>query len=298
MATDIVTDPPAQPEAGEVPAEVAQPPKYTPEDHTKASALKVVRLVELGANKNGKTATFEFTGGFVRSVDVDEKTIWHSLFAEVQGVSWRQLVEHVAVRSKRVDGTQLEQIGPMPFWTRLRTARGREFVTNYFDVPDEKSWAGQLTGAKAARELILFLKQYERAREVRLFGGLESEISACLRRASTLASRGADAHKEAGPHHAAKEFCTLVTRYFMTGAGNANPAYLDDQVTRAEGYLAWTDKRDEERRLEFAERMRTVRAAKAAKGVGVTVAEEAGMSTQRRRVKTSEGAANNGHTLQ
>lgn len=300
MATDIVTDhsPKAAPEGAKV--SPGQPPKYTPEDHEKAAgALKVVRLIELGENAHGKTATFEFTGGFVRSVDVDFKTVWHAAFKDIRGADWWRLLGHVAPRSKCADGTLVVQNGPMPFWTQRTTARGRELSTNYFDVPDERYWAGLLTGTKAARELILFLQQYERARSVELFIGLEAEISACLCSAAALASkRGAPHRNEVGAHHAANAFCTLVTRYFMSGAAHANPAYLDDQVKRDEGYLTWTDKNNAERRLEFTERMRAARAAKAAQHVDAAASLPAAASAKARRFKTSEGAASSGHTLQ
>jgi hypothetical protein len=46
MATEIVTAPLAN--AAADPAKAATPPKYGPEDHEKASSLKVVRLLDLG----------------------------------------------------------------------------------------------------------------------------------------------------------------------------------------------------------------------------------------------------------
>ena len=302
MATDIVTDQSPEPASEGAGVPLNQLPRYTPEDHEKAACdLKVIRLVELGNGAHGKTATFEFTGGFVRSVDVDAKTVWHSALKEIRSADWRRLLEHVAPRSKCADGTQRVQIGPMPFWTQRTTARGRELSTNYFDVADELYWAGQLTGAMAARELILFLRQYERARQGDQFVSLESGLSACLRSAAALANRTErrDRHV-AGQHHAADAFSTLVTRYFMCGAAYANPAYLGDQVERNKSYLDWIEKCSKESRLEFAERMRAARAAKLAKStcVSTTPSEIERGQPRNARSKHIEGAASNGHTLQ
>jgi hypothetical protein len=299
MATDIVTDQAAA-LASDVAPTTAGLPRYTPEDHAAASALKIERLVSLGTNEHGKTATFEFAGGFVRSIDVDVQNVWHSVLCPIVGADWGRLLRHVAPHSRCEDGTLLIQLGPMWFWTDRTTPRGRFLSSNYFDVPQEDYAHGCLTGARAARDLILFLRQYERAREARpIIGGLEMTVQRCLEEAFTLASarRSGDA-PSTGP--AAHVFSQTVMRFFVAGTGNANPAYLEGEVERAQATVAWSEDYDERQREQVADRMRAVRAAKAIKRAQGSTGEVAsnGMTSMPGRAKFIEGASASGHTLQ
>jgi len=264
MATDIVTDESAYPATHIVDVPHQHPPKYGPEDHEKAaSALKAVRLVALTDGAYGKTVTVEFTGGFVRHLDVDAQTVWHNVLRPIIGDDWHRLLKHVAPSSSNADGTVRTQRGPMSFWTESTTPRGRYLAANYFDVPKEDFAYGGLTGAKAARELIMFLKRYERARQVG-FDGIESMVERCLQDAFVLAqSRRYNGVPSAAA--AAHVFAQTVTRFFMVGSEYANPAYLDKEVERAESTVAWSLDFDERKRKENAERMRAVRAAKLVK---------------------------------
>lgn len=300
MATDIVTDQSPEPASEGAGVPLIQLPRYAPEDHEKAaSPLKVVRLVELGDGAHGKTATFEFTGGFVRDLDVDAQTVWHTVLRPIVGADWHRLLKHVAPSSCNADGTIRTQRGPMWFWTESTTPRGRYLADNYFDVPEEDYAHGCLTGAKVARELIMFLKQYERARQVGPFDGIESMIERSLQSAFVLAqSRRYDDVPCAGA--AAHVFAQTVTRFFMVGSEYANPAYLNGEVERAEASVAWSLDYDERKRKETAERMRAVRAAKFAKrSRALTTPLEIGSGRQRAtRLERSEGAASSGRTLQ
>jgi hypothetical protein len=181
----------------------------------------------------------------------------------------------------------------MWFWTERMTPRGRVLVTSYFDVPQEDYAHGCLTGSRAARDLILFLKAYERAREVGRFMGLEWEIQLCLEEAM----RQACANQRAGTpstRAAAHVFSQSVTRFFMVGASNANPAYLFQEVERAEATVEWSIDHAERERGKLVERMRAARAAKVAKRANVS----SQAMTPAARAKITEGAASNGHTLQ
>lgn len=288
MATDIVAD-------GTVDTETSAPepglqPKYTPEDHQKAApALKVIRLVELGSNRHGKAATFEFTGGFVRSIDLDAQTVWHASLQGLDAGDLRKLLEHVAPRHKEADGTVRVQDGPMWFWTRRETPRGRWLGRSYFDVPAEDYGAGRLTGAKAARDLILFLKEH------RPSGGLphfiRHGVHECLEEAFALGQTPWDGKEPR--RGAAVAFCQIVTQFFCLGATYANPAYLDQQVEQEEASMSGWAEFEERQRLETADRMRAARAAKAAK----RAAAHALASSAALQFTTNEGVAT-GHTLQ
>lgn len=282
MAEEILTVPLAETHT------VTAPPKYGPADHEKASNLKVVRLLGLGEGFHGKTGTFEFAGGFVRSIDIDAETIWHSLFGDLDRKEFWRLVRHVETRTRCDDGTVVIQDGPMWFWTRRTTPRGRELESNLFDVPEEGYAAGRLTGAKAARDLILFLRKYERARELDPWAMLNNKIKQCLAQAFALES--SRHFNEASRGNAAITFCNIVTGYFLCGASHANPAYLDGQVDQEERGVAWELDYEQQNRKEVAERMQVVRAAKAAK--------RAGNVMSLRKLQSTEGAASNGHTLQ
>jgi hypothetical protein len=148
--------------------------------------------------------------------------------------------------------------------------------------------------------LILFLKQNDRARETSPFkGDLETEIHRCLHEAFTqaYASRAGSAPSTRA---AALVFSQTVMRFFMVGASYANPAYLDDEVQRAESTVAWSEDCDKRQREELTERMRAVRAAKVAKNAQGSAADVmlGGMATISARAKSIEGASSSGHTLQ
>lgn len=288
MATDIVADKLSDP--GTDAPDPSLQPRYAPEDHEKAApSLKIIRLVELGSNAHGKTATFEFTGGFVRSIDLDAETVWHSALKDLKGQELRKILEHVAVRSKGEDGIARVQDGPMWFWTRRETQRGRVLGYCYFDVPEEAYSAGRLTGAKAARELILFLKKYEDSWKVDW--SLKRSVGLCLSEAFALAQ--APYTSKPTTRNAAVAFCELVTAFFCVGSSVANPAYLDSQVDEGERSVAWEVSRDEQDRLETAERMRALRAAKAAKRAASNGAANASVQ----QFASNEVVAA-GHTLQ
>ncbi|WP_457443799.1 hypothetical protein [Roseateles sp. P5_E4] len=264
MANDIVpVDTPEAPSASA--PEAAEVPKYTPHDHEKASGLKAVRTVELGDGPHGKTVMLEFEGGFLRNVDVDCKNIWHELFCTLQRREFQRLQDHVAPRRVLADGTRAIQDGPMWFWTTRTTARGRHLEGNYFDLPEE-AWAkGSLTGAMAARELILFLREYEPARPEK--GGhwkLGGHVQQCLAQAFALTGMPRNSGKRSAAH-AANRFCEIVASYFAAGAATANPAYLDGCVERDEYWMKAEEDQAERARQETVDRMRELREIKAAK---------------------------------
>lgn len=242
-------------------------PPYTPERHAKLSGLSVVRLVALGNSPEGKTALFEFEGGFMRELVIDAQSIWHKSLSALPIKDRWQLRDHVTPPKTTVsDNHRKEQWGPMWFSQNLEDSRGRSKGRNSFDVPSETYYSGKVTGARAARDLVMFIKESDNSDAIEKFV-VDSVIDAAV-----IAKRNYDVDR-ADEVFAAFEFITVIVQYAIGAAENANHHYLDGRVAwrqlEAEKNTAWFEAEIAKKKNALAERMKKLRDAKATKRTAV-----------------------------
>lgn len=224
----------------------------TPAHHANTHKTKPIKLLELGTGPDGKTATFEFTEGWQRTLDfLTDADAWHPLFDELPQVERMQLREFIqAPYIKHADGT-MRQTHAVSFNTNIRTKNGKYVDTKYFDIADEQYSEGRITGLKCASELLnvlargygpgLFMEEILKAAAI----AANEKFSNCSRRSAGSAFL---------------EIVEDAVKFFAKNARHQD--YIQIKIAAAECYRDEVQELNALERAEFVERMKAAKVAK------------------------------------
>lgn len=146
-------------EQHELPTPAPSAPR-TPAVHQGVSKARPIRVVSMGDGPHGKLVVCEFPDGWQRSIDLPTQADgYHPLFSDLPEEARAALVRHVAppVVIGR-DGKRTMSRG-LSFTTCTVTPRGYTKDFNDFDVPAEEFGDGNITGYRAAGELLQALER-------------------------------------------------------------------------------------------------------------------------------------------
>lgn len=129
--------------------------RYTPADHA-GHTLKPVKVLEVSTTgEHGPWGLIEFEGGFTRIIDLPtHKDANHPVFDSLAWADKWKLREAGAMVVPVGGGNLKVYRFHLSFNSITRNKRGLWKKDNCFDVPDEDSANGTLTGYRAARELL------------------------------------------------------------------------------------------------------------------------------------------------
>jgi hypothetical protein len=146
----------------------------------------------------------------------------------------------------------IKRVGELPCWTVTTTPRGRWLSDSFFDVPDEDHYAGQVTGARLARDLIRLIREarQDSERSLRLDAHLKWTVEEAA--AVPLGS---------GRRGAAIGFLSTMHGVLLGGVLHTmSDAYADARLFEAERGRDWRAEQEKTMRAEFVHRMAVARA--------------------------------------
>lgn len=130
--------------------------------------------------------------------------------------------------------------------------RGRLIGTNFFDVPHEDYGNGWITGMKAAREMLDWMRG-------------QKEFCLIFPEIMNAAYAAAKEFEESSRRGAAVGFMRTLEQMLIVSAQHIDYAKgIDRQIERQERIDAQLERRETERRLDFVARMKEAKAKKAA----------------------------------
>lgn len=226
----------------------------TPAMHRGDRADRPVRVVSMVDGPRGKEVMCEFKSGWQRSISLPtEADAWHPLFDGLPQEQKKEL-HWFARPAAYVDasGVRKRREG-LSFTTMELSRNGGCKKFHWFDVPDEEYGAGQVTGYRAAGELLEALARgYGPSISV---GHILQEVFTAREESYLKSSR----------RGAAAAFSWVLDEAMKFFAKNANfGKWLDGKAAEAERLKAYYDKQAVEDKAAFVQRMKDAKAAKKA----------------------------------
>lgn len=227
---------------------------YTPSEFEKVSTAKPVALLGCGENEKGK---------FVRLAFDDETTrplylltladAWHPVFKSLDDweTIWK-IRRHFSpeVKEAQPDGTHKIR-GVLSFQSKQVSKRGAYVCSLDFDIPKEKYSRGRVRGMLAAQELLDVMRLPDGPTPH--FPNLIEALAKAME--DRKGSNGKDA-----TWGAATGFLDILEGVLQYGARHC---YYSDFITRRVAselsYEEYRDKKDQEDKAAFVERMRVAR---------------------------------------
>ena len=227
----------------------------TPAVHQSASKARPIRVVSMGDGPHGKQVVCEFLDGWQRSIDLPtEADAWHPLFNGLpheQRLQLHRLVKPVPY----VDGKGVrKQREELSFTTTEIGPRGGCKKFNHFDVPDEEYGVGQITGYRAAVEMLEALQ--------RAYGPHVS-LGPILRDVFAAEGESARSPSRRGAVGAFAEVIEGALEFFAKNAKHG--PWIAGKVAQAESVNAHYDKQAADDKAAFVQRMKDAKAAKRSK---------------------------------
>ena len=226
----------------------------TPAVHQSLSKAHPIRVVSMGDGPHGKQVVCEFPDGWQRSIDLPaEHDAWHPLFDNLPQEQKNELHRLVKPASY-VDANGVRKRRDGLSFTTLEVGRNggcKKF--HWFDVPDEEYGIGQITGYRAAGELLEALQ--------RGYGPCVS-VGHILKEVFTASG---ESYSNPSRRGAAAAFAWVLDDALKFFAKNAKHGpWLDGKVAQAESVNAYYDKQAAENKAAFVQRMEEAKAAKKA----------------------------------
>ena len=232
----------------------------TPAMHRGDRVDRPVRVVSMVDGPQGKEVMCEFKSGWQRSISLPtEADAWNPLFDGLPQEQKNEL-HRFAKPAAYVDASGVRKRRDGLSFTTMEVGRNggcKKF--RWFDVPDEEYGAGQVTGYRAAAELLEALQRgYGPCVSV---GHIVKEVFVAHAESSEKPSRCG----------AASAFSWVLNDALKFFAKNANHGpWLVGKVAQTESVNAYFDKQAAENKAAFVERMKAARLSRAQRRVRTT----------------------------
>lgn len=221
------------------------------------STTKPVKLLELGDGLKGKFARIEFEDEVSRPVYLPTmEDAWSSLFDSLTYEERWKIRNHQNpfAPETQPDGS-VKELRFLSFQSTTFTKRRRYIRSNHFDVPAQTSHAGYMTGVAAAKEYLqaLSIHGFDNAHLISIISDMEIRLGT--------------ASKDPSRRWAASGFLDQLGEMLVFAAKHCDhQKYFQQKIqmleTSHEKNLVFCEKRLQEQRVEFVERMRVAKAAK------------------------------------
>lgn len=226
----------------------------TPAVHQSASKARPIRVVSMGDGPHGKQVVCEFPDGWQRTIDLPtEVDAWHPLFDNLPK-DQKHALHSFAKPAAYVDanGVRKRRDG-VSFITSEVGRNGGCKKYRWFDVPDEEHGAGQITGYRAAGELLEALARGY---------GPNISVGHILKEVFTASD---ESYSNPSRRGAAAAFAWVLDDALKFFAKNAKHGpWLDGKVAQTERTNAYFAQQAENQKAEFTQRMKAAKAAKKA----------------------------------
>ena len=241
-------------EQHELPTPAPSAPR-TPAVHQSLSKARPIRVVSLGDGPHGKLVVCEFPDGWQRGLDLpEEHDAWHPVFSDLpEDQLWA--LRRFCAPAPYVDANGVRKRRDGVSFITVEVGRhGGAKKARWFDVPDEEYGAGQITGYRAAAELLEALNR-----------GYGPSISVGHILRDVFVAREEESFEKPSRRGAASAFTWVVDEALKFFAKKAKHGpWLDGKVAHAERTNAWFAETEIKEKAAFAQRMKEGKAAKKA----------------------------------